>query len=672
MDILALAYNSAGKPDLALPLFEETLKLRKAKLGPDHPDTFRSMKNLADAYYAAGKLDLTPPLWEEMLKLMKAKLGPDHSDTLTCMNSLAEAYREAGKLDLAIQLDEETLKLRIAKLGPEHPDTLMSMSNLALAYYDAGKTVFAIQLDEETLKIRKIKLGPEHPDTLDSMDNLAVAYHAAGKVGLALPLFEEALKLMKAKLGPDHPTTLMCMQSLAMTYHNAGKLDRALPLLEETLKLRRAKLGPDHPNTLETAARLGLDYKDAGRFVEAFPLLEEAYRGAKKYPGLRWVGTALLDGYVRAGKAEQAANLTKELVADARTECLKESPQLAGQLAPIALLLLQANAFTEAEPLLRECLSIREKTQPDEWSTFNSKSMLGGALLGQKKYAEAEPLLLAGYEGLKQREVKIPPLGKVRLNEALERLVQLDEALEKKDDAAKWRKKLESRKESPERVQPAEKTETPAALQLLVDARGQWKLPPHAPPPAIAPFDVVGAQGHQAACAKDLGVPVQISNAIGMKLVFIPPGEFEMGSPKELIEEEVKGHVGQHWYTDHLPEEGPKHRVRITRPFYLGVYEVMQGEYQRVMGTNPSEFSVTGKEKDKIAGQDTKRFPVEHVAWDEAVQFCRKLSELPEEKAAGRTYRLPSEAQWEYACRAENAGRWFFSASLVLFRSHLK
>ncbi len=70
--------------------------------------------------------------------------------------------------------------------------------------------------------------------------------------------------------------------------------------------------------------------------------------------------------------------------------------------------------------------------------------MLGGALLGQKKYADAEPLLLAGYEGMKQREKTIPPPGKVRIPEAVERLVQLYEAMDKKDDAAKWRKELES------------------------------------------------------------------------------------------------------------------------------------------------------------------------------------------------------------------------------------
>ncbi len=182
------------------------------------------------------------------------------------------------------------------------------------------------------------------------------------------------------------------------------------------------------------------------------------------------------------------------------------------------------------------------------------------------------------------------------------------------------------------------------------------------PPLAIAPFDAAKAKEHQAAWAKHLGVPVEITNSIGMKLVLIPPGEFDMGSPKELIEEELKRPDNDQWYKEHLPDEGPQHRVRITRPFYLGTYLVTQEEYQRVIGTNPSEFSATGNSVSKVAGQDTKRFPVECVSWDNAVEFCRKLSEAPEEKAAGRTYRLPSEAQWEYACRAGSTGRYDFSS----------
>ena len=135
-----------------------------------------------------------------------------------------------------------------------------------------------------------------------------------------------------------------------------------------------------------------------------------------------------------------------------------------------------------------------------------------------------------------------------------------------------------------------------------------------------------------------------------------------MGSPKEIIDEELKTPGIEGWYKERLPGEGPQHQVRITKPFYMGIYEVTQEEYQRVMGVNPSEFSATGKGKAKVGGQETKRFPVENVSWDDAVDFCRKLSDFPQEKAAGRTYRLPSEAQWEYACRAGSTGRYSFSA----------
>ena len=199
------------------------------------------------------------------------------------------------------------------------------------------------------------------------------------------------------------------MNHLALAYRAVGKLDLALPLFEETLKLRKAKLVPEHPNTLNSMGKLGVTYCDANQ-------------------------------------GEKAAATFKEFVAGRRKRSKPDDPQFAGLLAQVALELLKCRQHAAVEELLRECLAIREKKEPDVWSTFNTKSLLGGALLGQKKYVDAEPLLLAGYEGMKRREAKIPPTAKVRLAEAVERLVQLYEALNKQDDAAKWRKELESRK----------------------------------------------------------------------------------------------------------------------------------------------------------------------------------------------------------------------------------
>jgi tetratricopeptide (TPR) repeat protein len=113
-----------------------------------------------------------------------------------------------------------------------------------------------------------------------------------------------------------------------------------------------------------------------------------------------------------------------------------------GALAKQVGILLAAGKFADAEPLARRCLDIWEKQIPGDWRTFNAQSLLGAALLGQKKYAEAEPLLLSGYEGMKQRESQIPPIGEPRLREALQRLVQLYDATGRTNRAAEWKQKL--------------------------------------------------------------------------------------------------------------------------------------------------------------------------------------------------------------------------------------
>jgi serine/threonine protein kinase len=450
MGNLAEGYRTAGQLAKALPLLEETLKLMKAKLGPDHPDTLTSMNNLALSYQDAGQLAKALPLLEETLKLRKAKLGPDHPATLTSMGNLAEGYRAAGQLDNALPLLEETLKLTKAKLGPDHPDTLSSMNNLAGGYRAAGQLDKALPLDEETLKLMKAKLGPDHPDTLTSMNNLAGGYRAAGQLAKALPLYEETLKLMKAKLGPDHPATLTSMNNLAVGYQEAGQLDNALPLLEETLKLTKAKLGPNHPHTLTSMNNLALSYRAAGQLAKALPLYEEAAQGVEKrrfqHQHAHLIIPNTIGAYEQAKQFEKAASWRQKWLAHVKTTAGADSPAYAGELATLGSGLLEHQQWTDAEKLLRECLAIREKypgsgDPGSGWLVFNTQSMLGGALLGQKKYADAEPLLVKGYEGMKEREVKIPKTGgaELRIPEALDRLIELYTATNKPEEARKYR-----------------------------------------------------------------------------------------------------------------------------------------------------------------------------------------------------------------------------------------
>jgi formylglycine-generating enzyme required for sulfatase activity len=137
-------------------------------------------------------------------------------------------------------------------------------------------------------------------------------------------------------------------------------------------------------------------------------------------------------------------------------------------------------------------------------------------------------------------------------------------------------------------------------------------------------------------------LPGTVTNSIGMKLVPIPAGEFLMGSPEDCR------------FGD--PVEEFQHLVRITRPFLLGMHQVTQAQYERVTGGNPSFFK----------GPD---LPVEHLTWSQATRFCELLSDLPEERAAGRRYLLPTEAEWEYACRAGTTTTFNTGDSLELHQA---
>ena len=365
----------------------------------------RMQMTLGKSQLGLGNPEKAIRLLAQARTTLTAERGPDDPETLKCMNNLAGGYRYAAKFDLALPLFEEMLERRKARLGPDHPDTLESMHNLALGYREAEKFDLALPLFEETVQRRKAQLGPDDPNTLNSMNKLADAYRAAGKLEMALPLLEETLKRRKASLGPNHIDTLESMNDLALCYWSVGKLDLALPLSEETLELLKTKLGPDHPHTVRAMNNLALVYHDAGKLDLAVPLLEETVKRTK-------------------------AKLSPD------------HPDTLLYICNLGRFYIQAGQTAKAEPLLRECLAGREKKEPDPWRTFDTKSLLGAALLGQKKYAEAEPLLLAGYEGLKERAAKIPMQYRKRLIEALERLVQLYEATGNKEKAKEWQKNL--------------------------------------------------------------------------------------------------------------------------------------------------------------------------------------------------------------------------------------
>jgi eukaryotic-like serine/threonine-protein kinase len=286
-----------------------------------------------------------------------------------------------------------------------------------VAYAEAGRTAEAITLQEETLKLETAKLGPDDPATLTTRSNLASAYLKVGRVAEAIAMHDETLKRRMSIFGPNHAATLTSRNNLAFAFRQAGRFEDAIAMWEAILPVVTKTRGASHPIVLSTTRSLCGAYESLGRWAYAEPL-------------------------------------RRTVLEQQRSSAPPASLERANDLNLLGTNLLKQEKWTAAEPILRESLKICAASQPDHWTTFSFRSALGDCLLGQKKFALAEPLIVDGYEGTKAREAQIPPRDKPRLTEAADRLVKLYEAWGKPEKAAEWRKRLAEAKAP---AQPAAK-----------------------------------------------------------------------------------------------------------------------------------------------------------------------------------------------------------------------
>ncbi len=402
---------------------------------------------IGETYSALGNYAAAQPHAERALELRRRVLGEEHPRTVASLNLLARLYSSQGKFAMAEPLSVAALEISRRVLGPEHYETLVDMNNLAIVYRAQGEHSKAEPLFVETLEARRRSLGKEHRHTLASLNNLAALYWEQGRFARAEPLFVEVMEIHTRVLGEEHPSTLLCMMNLAGLYQEQGQFAKAEELKVKNLEVGRRVLGEEHPYMISFRNTLALLYQAQGRYTKAEQLFEEAVQISRRVLGEEHPDTLSSMNYLASlhqvqGRFADAGTFFIKTLEVRRRVLGNEHPDSLNSLNNLAALYQAQNQFSDAEPLLRESLNIRERKQPDDWKTFHTKSLLGGSLLGQGKYAEAEPLLLAGYEGMKQREAKIPWNRKPRLVETVESLVRLYEAWDKPEQAELWRGKL--------------------------------------------------------------------------------------------------------------------------------------------------------------------------------------------------------------------------------------
>jgi tetratricopeptide (TPR) repeat protein len=441
---------------------------------------------------ARGKAQEAEKLYEEAIKGARQKLGDTNLILGELLHDYGEFLSHEFKWEAAVEYRLKSLPIR----------RTVQNDNLAWTLRDLGSDLISIGRTKEAEGYLREALALYHK--LHQQEDFYATGWAGEKLGEALTdqgrlpeaeqALREALRAYTTCNGVGQPEYLEAMGRIEGILALEDKPAEAGRFFEETLAQERAALGETNVMIAFTLAKVAnfLTVQNhtneaASRYREALAIASNALAKATNALILNNLAWALVvadkpaswDGavavelgkksvaatdrkepnyldtlaaaYSVVGQFTNAVRVEQEAVALSKTQvfadCLKlYQSNLAyrdhNRLATLTLRRLVEGKYAEAEALARECLATREIVIPDDFRTFNARSMLGGSLLGQRKYQAAEPLLLSGYEGLKQREDKIPAAGKPRPKEALERLVRLYEETNRPDEAARWKKLL--------------------------------------------------------------------------------------------------------------------------------------------------------------------------------------------------------------------------------------
>jgi formylglycine-generating enzyme required for sulfatase activity/cellulose biosynthesis protein BcsQ len=656
-------------------LQEEILALASQQRGPLHRETISIMERLIETYLLSGDTsrgcellmqlatslpELRMPVRVNVIGTIltaAARLRPQEGlaetaerlkrfaidsletegenpdlNSISLLEMVGRTLRESSALTEARALQENILLLQHRLHGEENTDTLTSMSNLAETLRALGELTGARTLEERVLEVRRRVLGEEHPDTLSSMGNLAMTLKAQGELAGQRALEERVLEVRRRVLGEEHPETLASMGNLAETLKAQGELAGARALEERVLEVRRRVLGEEHPETLTSSDQrhqLFISYSHVDRkwVVRLQTMIRPLVRShglllwddSQISPGAKWreeIETAL-DASKVALLLVSSDFLASEFVTNSELPQLLAAAEEEGLRilwVPVRPSLVSLTPIYAYQALLDpgRPLASMKSVEQDE-ALLDIAQAIAMALAPHQNSPSAAAKTRGDSAG-GPRQAATPRSG-----------TSVFPSSERQASAAD-----RSGATQPEMAQP-EAAEPPlpnVALQrfttstcLLRQEGGRWSM-------ERRPLQVEGYR-------EDLNEGVAIT------MVKIPAGSFLMGSPEDEL--------------DRSDVEGPQYEVRLGA-FWMAQAPITQAQWRAVSGWQKVERDLK-PDPSRFKGANR---PVERVSWLDALEFCRRLNQR-----TGQRYGLPSEAQWEYACRAGSTTPFHFGATLT-------
>lgn len=358
---------------------------------------------IGETYYGLGAFTEAAQQYERAIALIENAVGPEHAKIHGFVCSLAVMHQNKGDKPTAERLFKQGLAGSEKELGPDHAETLLIANNFAVFLQEKGDYEAAEQLYRRVLEVREKILGPDHPQTLVSINSLSYLYRAQGKNELVEPLLKRALAGNEKALGLDHPDTITIVHNLASLCGAMKNYPAAEVYYHRALAGFEKAFGPDHPHTLHCVNGMGNLFEAKGDTAAAERYFKRAMTGREKTLG-------------------------------------PDNPATLSTIHYLAALYFRTKRFAEAVPLCEIALRGYEKRPDGARDALVVRSRLGLALLGDQKAADAEPHLLAVYDGLTKE--KALDSRDVWLRRVSQGLVDLYESTNQPAKVDEWRAKL--------------------------------------------------------------------------------------------------------------------------------------------------------------------------------------------------------------------------------------
>jgi tetratricopeptide (TPR) repeat protein len=495
-EYIAKAYRALGAFAGAQPQLERAVALRRRKQGEEHPDTLRAKSDLGAIYLSQNKIAEAEPLITTVRKVRLRTLGEDNPDSADSAVLLATLYRAQGKLEDSITLLKSTVDVERRLHGAQDKDTLVTMLLLIQPYVDQRKFEDALDVasrvvdlglraygdKDELVKAAqtgvnglRLAVASQHgrqaapadlaklganaseldlnaakslPEMMQLVAPRANAAMLQGQFRQAQSDLLKALNVVR-QAGAESTYAVGIMSLLVLAYAQDQKYTDAESYMAKILAVERRN-DQDQNEVLRALRGLANSYRTAGMFPRAEPHLDSLVALARRNPG-EGAGQTRADMMVRAQnyvaqkKYAQAEDAFVQIREAQRRTIGPEALNTLISESNIGWLRIKQQKFPEAESVLRPALSVLERAFPDSRERSACQNLLGQSLAGQAKYAEAEILMLGGYEGMSRKPTPQATITLAPADEAGQAILNLYEAWGKAEKAAEWKSRLEAR-----------------------------------------------------------------------------------------------------------------------------------------------------------------------------------------------------------------------------------